>query len=67
MICPTHGQDLSICLSYVKWVHCRHGIVHPRDADRDGFQIWRVKLNKVVPLHATKALGGRGGISPTHS
>jgi hypothetical protein len=22
---------------------------------------------KAVPLHATKALGGRGGIAPTHS
>jgi hypothetical protein len=26
-----------------------------------------LKKNKAVPLHATKALGGRAGIAPTHS
>jgi hypothetical protein len=25
------------------------------------------KKGKAVPLHAMEALGGRGGISPTHS
>jgi hypothetical protein len=25
-----------------------------------------VKLIKAVPLHAMEALGGRGGIAPTH-
>jgi hypothetical protein len=26
-----------------------------------------IKLRKAVPLHAMEALGGRGGIAPTHS
>jgi hypothetical protein len=26
-----------------------------------------VKRGKAVPLHAMEALGGRGGIAPTHS
>jgi hypothetical protein len=26
-----------------------------------------VPSHRAVPLHATKALGGRGGIAPTHS
>jgi hypothetical protein len=26
-----------------------------------------VKVSKAVPLHAMEALGGRGGIAPTHS
>jgi hypothetical protein len=34
-------------------------------AERDGF-IVKVK-GKAVPLHAKEALGGRGGIAPTHS
>jgi hypothetical protein len=32
--------------SYVKWVHCHHGMARPRVADReDGLQIWRVAAN----------------------
>jgi hypothetical protein len=27
----------------------------------------KVKQSKAVPLHAMEALGGRGGIDPTHS
>jgi hypothetical protein len=27
----------------------------------------RKKKKKAVPLHAMEALGGRGGIAPTHS
>jgi hypothetical protein len=27
----------------------------------------KVKISKAVPLHAMEALGGRGGIAPTHS
>jgi hypothetical protein len=27
----------------------------------------KVKKSKAVPLHAMEALGGRGGIAPTHS
>jgi hypothetical protein len=27
----------------------------------------KVKKGKAVPLHAMEALGGRGGIAPTHS
>jgi hypothetical protein len=27
----------------------------------------KARQNKVVPLHAMVALGGRGGIAPTHS
>jgi hypothetical protein len=26
-----------------------------------------INKSKAVPLHATEALGGRGGIAPTHS
>jgi hypothetical protein len=26
-----------------------------------------MKVSKAVPLHAMEALGGRGGIAPTHS
>jgi hypothetical protein len=26
-----------------------------------------VRISKAVPLHAMEALGGRGGIAPTHS
>jgi hypothetical protein len=29
--------------------------------------IIKVKKGKAVPLHAMEALGGRGGIAPTHS
>jgi hypothetical protein len=28
---------------------------------------WKIKLTKVVPLYAMKALGGRGSIAPAHS
>jgi hypothetical protein len=27
----------------------------------------KLKVSKAVPLHAMEALGGRGGIAPTHS
>jgi hypothetical protein len=27
----------------------------------------KLVLKKAVPLHAVEALGGRGGIAPTHS
>jgi hypothetical protein len=29
--------------------------------------IWHYKKSKAVPLHAMGALGGRGGVAPTHS
>jgi hypothetical protein len=29
--------------------------------------LMKAKKSKAVPLHATEALGGRGGIAPTHS
>jgi hypothetical protein len=33
-------------LCHVKWVHCHHGMVRPRVADRGyGLQIWRVAAN----------------------
>jgi hypothetical protein len=33
-------------IAHVKWVHCHHGMAHPRVADRgDGLQIWRVAVN----------------------
>jgi hypothetical protein len=31
------------------------------------FMSWVKKKGKAVPLHAMEALGGRGGIAPTHS
>jgi hypothetical protein len=35
-------------LSYVKWVHCHHGMARPRVADRgDGLHIWRIAANIV--------------------
>jgi hypothetical protein len=37
----------------------------------DAFSVTRLysksKKSKAVPLHAMEALGGRGGIAPTHS
>jgi hypothetical protein len=33
----------------------------------NGSIIVRKRKSKAVPLHATVALGGRGGIAPTHS
>jgi hypothetical protein len=37
-------------------------------ADRPEPKVVRCKVkSKAVPLHAMEALGGRGGIAPTHS
>jgi hypothetical protein len=30
-------------------------------------ELYKKKKGKAVPLHAMEALGGRGGIAPTHS
>jgi hypothetical protein len=35
-----------VVLEKFKWVHCHHGMVRPRVADRgDGLHIWRVAAN----------------------
>jgi hypothetical protein len=34
---------------------------------RENLKSHIVKKGKAVPLHAMEALGGRGGIAPTHS
>jgi hypothetical protein len=43
-----HIIDLTFLIKayHIKWVHCHHGMVRPRVADRgDGLQIWRVAAN----------------------
>jgi hypothetical protein len=44
-----------------RWWDCVYG-----DIRKFKIQNWELKA-KAVPLHAMKALGGRGGIAPTHS
>jgi hypothetical protein len=49
--CHVRAYNFKIILAimnacHVKWVHCQHGMAHPRFADRgDGLQIWRVAVN----------------------
>jgi hypothetical protein len=45
---PTDIYNIACCFMqvHVKWVHCHHGMVRPRVADRgDGLQIWWVAAN----------------------
>jgi hypothetical protein len=43
---------------HVKWVHCHHGMVRPRVADRgDSLQIWRVAAN-ILNKQSRTADGG---------
>jgi hypothetical protein len=41
-----------------------HFLVFPVVCEVETFLVW---CKALVPLHATQALGGRGGIAPTHS
>jgi hypothetical protein len=42
---------------------CQHALSNVFCTDH----IWYTTKGKAVPLHAMEALGGRGGIAPTHS
>jgi nitrous oxidase accessory protein NosD len=58
--------------TYVKSVHCHHGMAHPRVAERgDGLQIWRVAVNILCKQSRTADSGwsssmgvGRGANNP---
>jgi hypothetical protein len=43
---------------HVNQVTCHHGMASPKVAKTEVPQIWRLKV-EAVPLHDTKALGGR--------
>jgi hypothetical protein len=58
--CPTHSLLSNECPT-------GDGFFESKIPERESDTILSNKKAKAVPLHATKALGWRGSIAPTHS
>jgi hypothetical protein len=59
MKCSTRNNlDSCELIPHVKWVHCHHGMAHPRVADGgDSLQIWRVAANMLSKQSRTADSG----------
>jgi hypothetical protein len=69
-ICMTaYGRTVLKTWYFKSLIFLAHSVLHKNPGshsfDYEGLPEYSIK-SKVVPLHAIVALGGRGGIAPTH-